>query len=580
MYDKWFVNTTHNTKRSSILRSDWISIGVAKSSDIKNSLYDKWVGNKTLTNWNIYIDYKRVFETIKNKEKFDHFDKCFKAKQCDLKKTWKLINGILGRKRSNKLLVFQGQNAAHNFNSYFVNIANDLVDKTYGNKISHNDKGYHKYLPERNLNELSDFNFSSKDVCAIISKLNNGKGTYFSPRILKLISPNLSPILAEIFNKCVIDGYFPKELKIAKVIPLYKNKGSITDISNYRPISMLPDFSKIFEKLIHKQISNFFTNQNLFYNSQFGFRSKHSTVHALISAVENLHEAIEKKNCTLGIFIDFSRAFDTINHDILLDKLDNYGIRGNVLKLLTSYLSGRYQYVCYGGIESTLLKVTCGIPQGSVLGPLLFIIFINDIARVSDIAKFILFADDLNLFLENKDREVLYSDANKILYTIYEYCCCNRLVINFDKCCYIEFNGTNSRSSVKFLGILNNEFKPEEKVKFLGVFINSKLTWDDQIANVITQVSKSCGSLYSLRKVVPPKILRQAYISLVQPYLSYCLPLWGAVFNSFMMQKLFILQKKCIRIAGRKTAKIDNTFQHTKPIFFRLRLLALSNLFH
>jgi len=206
---------------------------------------------------------------------------------------------------------------------------------------------------------------------------------------------------------------------------------------------MLPVFAKIFEKLIHRNITDFFNKHNLFCNNQFGFRSKHSTFHALASAVDNLHDSIDNKNFTLGIFVDFSKAFDTVNHSILLEKLKHYGIRGNVIKLLTSYLSDRFQYVNYGGIDSCLLKITCGIPQGSVLGPLLFIIFINDLANVSDLGNFILFADDLNLFVQNKDRNLLYTNANKALAEIYDYCLSNRLVINFDKCCLSNLEGVN-----------------------------------------------------------------------------------------------------------------------------------------
>ena len=579
LYDKWFIKTQTSNAKNSFLRSDWISIGVAKSSDTKNKLYDIWVMNKTKMNWNKYIDYKRVFDSIRNKEKFDYYDKCFKINQCDLKKTWKLINGLLGRKRSNRLLVFPGQDAPHNFNSYFVNVANDLVLKTYGENDC-NSADYRSYMPEiSDDDELSDFSCTSEDINNIISKLNNSKGTYYSPRILKLLAGTLSPLLADIFNRCVSEGYFPSELKNAKIIPLYKNKGSISDISNYRPISMLPVFAKIFEKLIHKSVSDFFNKNNLFCSNQFGFRNKHSTFHALTSAVENLYESIENKNFTLGIFIDFSRAFDTVNHSIMLEKLHHYGIRGNVIELLTSYLSDRYQYVSYGGLDSCLLKITCGLPQGSVLGPLLFIIFINDLVNVSDLAKFVLFADDLNLFLQNKDRDLLYKNANKVLTKIYDYCCSNRLIINFDKCCFMEFGKGKQAVNDKVIGILNYQFKEVDKCKFLGVIINSDLSWNDHIANVVTQVSKSCGTLQSVSSIVPAKVLRQVYISLVQPYLMYCIPLWGAVFHNHMMQKLFVLQKKCIRIVCRKTQKIDLKFQNTKPMFFRLKLMTIFNLF-
>jgi hypothetical protein len=187
-----------------------------------------------------------------------------------------------------------------------------------------------------------------------------------------------------------------------------------------------------------------------------------------------LHEAIDSKSHSFGIFIDFSRAFDTINYDLLLFKLEKYGIRGNFHKLIASYFSGRRQYVFFGGLESSLLKITCGIPQGSVLGPLLFIIFINDIVNVCDLAKYVLFADDLNLFLANRDRDKLYNYANEAPSKIYEYCYANRLIMHFEKCCYIEFTSNNFEQ--KFLGILSKAFQQVHKCKFLGAFLHNNLS--------------------------------------------------------------------------------------------------------
>ena len=179
--------------------------------------------------------------------------------------------------------------------------------------------------------------------------------------------------------------------------------------------------------------------------------------------------------------------------------------------------------------------------HSAVLGPLLFIIVINDLANVCELAKFILFADDLKLFLQNKDRNLLNKNASEVLLLLlrYYYCCLNRLIINFDKCCFMEFGNSTVPKNKKFVGILNNQFNQVDKCKFLGVIINSNLTWNDHITNVITQVSKSCGSLYSISSIVPAKVLRQVYISLVQPYLMYCIPLWGAVFHHVFAEKMY-----------------------------------------
>ena len=586
-YDKCFLscNTRRTTKKFVNLRKDWITIGIAKSCEIRKQLYEQWLDCRTLNNWNEYIRYSRKLDAIIDKVKFDYFKKKLDDNKHDLKKTWGLINGILGRKRQNRLLTFPEADAAHSFNKYFVSFANNLVNRNYSNQtpndsfMTYMKDSVHK--DENAIKFLETCTFDPGEISRLISGLNNSKSTYFSPRVLKSVAVKLSPLLARLFNKCVLSGYFPNELKTAKVIPLFKNKGSISDLSNYRPISMLSVFSKIFEKLIHREISEFLETNDILNESQYGFRKKRSTLHALLNSTENIYQACDSKLHTLGIFIDFSKAFDTVNHSILLKKLYHYGIKGDLLQLLSSYLKGRKQYVSYGGKESTLLDVISGVPQGSVLGPLLFIIFINDIVNISDIAKFVLFADDLNLFIFHICRETLYKLGNQILQELLKYCNCNRLIINYEKCCYMEF-GTVSRDSQStdfFLGILNNEFCKVDSCKFLGVFINSSLDWTEHINHVTMQVSKACGTMYRARLQVPRKILKQIYSALIQPYLNYCISLWGSSITSSSMNNLFILQKKCIRIIAGKTAKEGGTFRHTKPFFKNLKILTVYNLY-
>ena len=189
---------------------------------------------------------------------------------------------------------------------------------------------------------------------------------------------------------------FPSKLKIAKVVPILK-KGDPEIPSNYRPISLLPIFSKIYEKLMHKRISVFLKERNILYPLQFGFQENNSINHALISMTEEIRSSLDNRRYGCGIVVDLQKAFHTVNHDILLTKLEHYDIRGNVVDWFKSYLSERIQFVSINGSSSSLMRTTYGVPQGSVLGPLLFLIYVNDLPNASKKLKFYLFADDTNI---------------------------------------------------------------------------------------------------------------------------------------------------------------------------------------
>ena len=203
--------------------------------------------------------------------------------------------------------------------------------------------------------------------------------------------------LKHICNSSLEQGIFPDDMKIARVIPLLK-AGDKQNVSNYRPISLLPQFSKILEKVFNNRLMNFVESKNMLYLRQYGFRKGMSTSMAIMELMEDITSAVDRGKLTIGI-IDLKKAFDTVDHNILIEKLEHYGVRGIAKKWITSYLANRKQYVYFNDVNSNQANITCGVPQGSIIGPSLFILYVNDICNVSSLLKSILFADDTSCFL-------------------------------------------------------------------------------------------------------------------------------------------------------------------------------------
>src|SRR6266516_5996319 len=290
---------------------------------------------------------------------------------------------------------------ADHLNTYFCGVGANLALKLPASSLGSN---FTDFLSPSISNSFVCDPISHKEICNALAKFSAKSSVgleVFKAKIILEVAFSLGPALCYVFNLSLSSGIFPSALKIAKVIPIYK-KGSHAELGNYRPISLLKIFSKIFEHIVAARVSSFFVKYNLLYNDQFGFRSKHSTNLALLNTVADILRSLVKINYVAGIFLDLSKAFDSIPHTILLKKLSHYGIRGQMLNWFKSYLMNRSQYTCVNGYNSTCMNIEYGVPQGSVLGPLLFLIFINDIGFLTNLNyKPKLFADDTNIFVNS-----------------------------------------------------------------------------------------------------------------------------------------------------------------------------------
>ena len=329
-------------------------------------------------------------------------------------------------------IVQSEKDIADSFNDFFVNIGPKLAEAIPAGSGSHM-----TYLSSENNNSLIWVPVTAVEIYIYLQALDNRKAHGFDNlpiRMLKDAAHIISKPLSYIFNLSLENGVFPDFLKTAKVTPIYK-KGSREEPGNYRPISVLPIVAKVFEKIVNKRLIEFLDSHDILYKHQYGFRKKYSTKLSVINLVNSLLRSIDEGKPTLGIFIDFQKAFDTINHQILLNKLDLYGIRGIALQWFKSYLSNRSQVICYKETVSSKRNIKCGVPQGSVLGTTLFLVYINELPNSTSCFNFRLFADDSNIFhtFDVAQKEIDMNIINMHLGKIQEWCHSNKLTINLKK---------------------------------------------------------------------------------------------------------------------------------------------------
>ena len=401
----------------------------------------------------------------------------------------------------------------------------------------------------------------------------------FSPSVLCWISKEISTPLSGLINACLEVGFFPDFLKVARITPVFKS-GDPTQFGNYRPISVLSVISKIFERVIQGRLLGFLKEQGHILNSQYGFRRGHSTYMAILDMVENIRKAWEDGEHCLGIFIDFKKAFDTVDHSILLGKLYHLGIRGLPLELIRSYFSNRRQYVVFNGAESSQQEITVGVPQGSILGPLFFLLYINDLSRVSSFFRCILFADDTNIFASAKTKRELYDRVGVELGKLSDWFAHNKLTLNYSKTEYIDFSKPAVELSGNnfFLKIDGNLIQKVNESKFLGVIIDRDLSWRGHIASVRSRLSQTTGIIGRARGFMNGAQLLLLYNTMVLPYLQYCLINWGNFdgdHNKGLRDGLLALQKTFVRIITG-----SHRFSHADPLFAKLGILKVVDLYN
>ena len=492
-------------------------------------------------------DAKRTYyRNLLNKHKYD------------IRKTWKVMNTIIGRTRDKTSIpstfIIDGVEEANAnkignaFCDYFTNIGKKTADGITPSK--HNVEHYMNSAKNR-----TSMFFTPTDpieVSKIIRALNSKKSSGhdgLNSILIKSLGDEISLPLTLIINNSLSSGIVPDDMKLAKVVPLFKSKNKQL-FTNYRPISLLPVFSKILEKVVHKRLYSFLLMNKILYPRQYGFRHGHSTCDAVLDFTHDMLEALENRESSIGVYLDLSKAFDTLDHGVLLKKLSHYGIRGTTLKWFKSYLINRKQYVLFSGGKSNVHRMPTGVPQGSVLGPLLFIVYTNDIPSVLTHTKAILYADDTTLYASSLNVRDLFEHVTQDLHNLTDWFRANKLSLNTSMTKYMWFNEPNNyynkENDPLCITLENETLDRVRNTKFLGITIDDSLKWDKHIEYCRKKIAGGIYALNSSKRTLSTEHLKMLYNSIIQPYLTYGNILWGNALQKYI-HPLEVQQNKAMR---------------------------------
>ena len=441
-------------------------------------------------------------------------------------------------------------------------------------KLSPTNAHFSDYLKHPNCDSFFNKKASEVEVGNQVQDLDEGKSVGLDgipPKVLKWASILIVPILTKIFNTCICEGVYPDKLKLARVTPVYKGgKNNKNETTSYRPISILTQVNRIFEKLLRDRLYSFLRKK--IYLKQFGFQPKHSTEQPVLDLKEHILENCSKKMISCILFLDLKKAFDSVSHEILLKKLEYYGVRGVALDLYRSYLSNRRQCTRIGEELSVLDLIEWGVPQGSVLGPLLFLIFINDIPLASELLTW-LFADDTVLVESASNLELLQSKMNTQVNKVQNWLLANKLSVHYvDKSQYMLVNSNNNvrvEDGHFELKMANYEITRTKTYKYLGLIVDEKLSWADHIDGVCLKLSQAAGVLFKVRNRLSQECLMLIYHALVGQKLRYGLICWATA-HQFLLNKVNVAHNKVIRYLT-----FSKPCSRAWPLYCKLNVLPL-----
>ena len=570
------------TARIKNTSQEWFDGEVAEKIALRDRLFKKFKKSKLQIDRDIYVESRNHVQNLINLKKRTHYEEKLKENIGKPKELWKTLKSLgLPSKTStaskicieeNDKISFDALGNTEIFKTFFSNLAGNLLNKLPPASLKFGMASVSTFYKQIDFqNKLVFEKISNDSILKILKKIEISKAAGIDnlPGVFLRDGANvLATPVAQICNLSITLSSFPKKCKIAKLKPLYK-KGSKTDPKNYRPISLLPLISKILERVIHDQTQNFLLENNVLYKLQSGFRSNHSTDFCLSLLNDKILKGFDTGLITGMILIDLQKAFDTIDHRILLNKMKYLNFSVETISWFESYLTGRTFIVNIENSESQPGRLDCGVPQGSILGPLLFLLYVNDMPQAIK-CELLLYADDSCLVFQHKDINEIEKQLNHDFYNICDWFVDNKLSIHFgeDKTKSILFT---SKNKIKKVGKLNITFgetqiKQHSKVTYLGCVLDETLSGESMASKVITKINSKLKFLYRKNRFLTPELRRMLCNAIIQPHLDYACSAWYPNLSKKSKDKIQIIQNKCIRFCLQLDKRTHIGIEHFEKI--------------
>lgn len=581
----------------------WITNAILTSIRKKEKLYKCTKKNPQDKSIQIfYKKYKNKLISIIKKNKENYYITRFNEAGLDSKRVWNVVKTIFHKNKSKQNTIekincdgdivdgdLEPVKCANIFNDYFSNIGKVLaynIDPDYERDTINEENSVQLSTATSSLSEFKQVD--EKKVIKIINELRTSASPGFdnvTVKLLKLFSTNFAKPITHLINTSLKCGIFPPNYKKTIITPIYKS-GERMEISNYRPISLVSNVAKIYEKVVKEQLINYVNENALLNDNQFGFRQGLSTQDAIAKLTTTVYNALDEKEKCLGIYIDLKKAFDSISHIKLISKLQSIGLTSNVLSWFRSYLSNRCQQVKINNKTSHATSTNFGIPQGTVIGPILFILYINDMFNLPLKGQIISYADDTVIVLTDKTWDEINKNANMDLKIIKDWFDKNYLTMNTGKTFFMTYimnkkmipHNLNIRVHKKNCENLYNcdecdVLISKEKLKYLGIVMDQEIKWKDQIEEIVKRIRKLFHIFITLRNVVDLNKMKMIYFALAQSVIQYGIVGWGGTFQVHL-SPMEIAQKKLLKILYKKPRDYP-----TEKLFKELKILTTKQIY-